>query len=73
MNNLAAVLCGQGKYEKAEEMLRRTLKLHKTILGARHPRTLSSMENLATVLRYQGKIDAVEELYQRSKQENFPA
>ena len=67
MNNLAVVLANQGKHEKAEEMLRRTLKLRKTILGAQHPRTLSIMDNLATVLKYQGKINAVEELYQQSK------
>jgi hypothetical protein len=45
MDNLGAVLRGQGKYEAAEEMHRRALKLYEKALGPKHPATLASMNN----------------------------
>ena len=50
MNNLAAVLHAQGKYEEAEQLHRQTLALTE-VLGKEHPDTLGSMNNLAKVLR----------------------
>jgi hypothetical protein len=37
INNLAAVLRDQGKYDLAEEMYRQELRLCETILGQDHP------------------------------------
>ena len=37
MDNLALVFDGQGKYEAAEEMHRRTLELREKVLGPEHP------------------------------------
>jgi tetratricopeptide (TPR) repeat protein len=51
MNNLALVLRDQGKYEQAEEMYRRALRLWETVLGKEHPFTLTGMDNLAVLLR----------------------
>jgi Flp pilus assembly protein TadD len=63
MNNLAAVLSGQGKYEQAEEMHRQALGLCETVLGKEHPDTPTSMNNLAAILRDQGKYEQAEEMH----------
>jgi hypothetical protein len=47
------VVRDQGKYEQAEEMHRRVLRLRETVLGKDHPDTLTSMNNLAFVFRNQ--------------------
>jgi hypothetical protein len=52
------VLEGQGKYEAAEAIYRRTLELREKVLGPKHPDTLESMNNLALALRLQGKYEA---------------
>jgi Tetratricopeptide repeat len=46
INNLAAVLRNQGKYDRAEEMYRQELRLFETILGQDHPSTMTSASNL---------------------------
>jgi hypothetical protein len=53
MNNLAAVLRGQGKREEAEEMHREALRPSETVLGKEHPDTLTIMGSLANMLRNQ--------------------
>jgi tetratricopeptide (TPR) repeat protein len=55
MHNLATVLECQGKYEKAEEMHRRALRVMEKVPGKEHPDTLMSMNNLALVLVGQGR------------------
>src|SRR2546423_8339675 len=66
INNLAAVLRDQGKYDLAEEMYRQGLRLCETILGQDHPSTLTSTSNLALVLRGQGKYEQAEETYRQA-------
>jgi len=66
MNNLAAVLRDQGKYEQAGETQRQTLGLQKTVLGKEHPETLRSMNNLAMVLAEQGKYEQAEEMHRQT-------
>ncbi len=66
MNNLAGVLCSQGKYKAAEEIQRQTLQLMEKALGLEHPTTLTSMDNLALMLSDQGKYEAAEEMHQRA-------
>jgi hypothetical protein len=58
MNNLAAVLSGQGKYEQAEEIHRQALGLRETVLGKEYPDTLTSMNNLTAVLSGPGQVRA---------------
>src|ERR1700721_178895 len=67
MNNVAAVLRGQGKDEQAEEMLRQALGLRETVLGKEHPDTLTSMNNVAAVLRDQGKYEQAEEMLRQAR------
>ena len=50
MNNLAAVLQGQGKYEEAEKIYRQVLASKESVLGKEHPSTLKSINNLVGVL-----------------------
>jgi len=63
MNNLAAVLSDQGKYDEAEQMLRNVLGIRQKVLGMEHPDTLSSVIYLAGVLSHQGKHDEVEQMH----------
>ncbi len=65
-HNLAAVLSSQGKNDKAEEMYRQALMLKETMLGKKHPSTLTSMGNLAEVLSRQGKYEEAVEMHGRA-------
>jgi Tetratricopeptide repeat len=56
------VLCGQGKYEQAEETHGQALQLRKTVLGSKHPSTLTSMKTLASNFWNQGRFVEAEEL-----------
>ena len=47
MNNLAIVLCDEGRYAEAEKLHRETLDIRRRVLGPEHPDTLMSMNNLA--------------------------
>ena len=62
MNNLATLLRNQGKYEQAEEILQKILRLSETVLGKEYPSTRMSMNNLEMVPRNQGKYEQVEEM-----------
>ena len=66
MNNLAAVLNSQGKYEEAEQMHRQTLQLKEKVLGKEHPSTLTSINNLAAVLNSQGKYEEAEQIHRQA-------
>jgi len=63
---LALVLSDQGKYEAAEEMIRRVLDEEGKVLGVEHPSTLTSASNLAIVLQVQGKYKAAQEMNLRA-------
>jgi tetratricopeptide (TPR) repeat protein len=52
----------QGKYKGAEAMHRQTLAWREKVLGAEHPRTLTSMGDLAGVLDMQGKYEEAESM-----------
>jgi tetratricopeptide (TPR) repeat protein len=60
MNNLANLLCQQGKYAEAKTLNRQTLKLQETALRKDHPDTLKSINNLANSLSQQGKYAEAE-------------
>jgi ankyrin repeat protein/tetratricopeptide (TPR) repeat protein len=66
MNNLAAVLRDQGKYQEAESMHRQALATRERLLGKEHPDTLTSMNNLAAVLRDQGKYQEAESMHRQA-------
>ena len=56
------MLSHQGKYQEAEEINRQTLASTQTVLGERHPDTLTSMSDLALVLSRQGKYQEAEKI-----------
>jgi tetratricopeptide (TPR) repeat protein len=67
MNNLADLWGNQGKYEQAEGMHRRALGLRETVLGKKHPYTLSSMADLAHIWKSQGRDQEAIALMGRAK------
>jgi tetratricopeptide (TPR) repeat protein len=66
MNNLAAVLSSQGKYEAAEAMQRQTLAMREEVLGKEHPSTLTSVYCLADLLANQRRFQEAAVLYERA-------
>ena len=66
MNNLATVLCDQGKYEEGELITRETMTLRETVLGKEHPSTLTSMNNLACLLNDQNKHEEAERIFRET-------
>jgi hypothetical protein len=60
------VLRGQGKYEAAEEMYRRSLTGREKVLGMEHPNALASVYNLAYLLHSQRQLQQASVLYQRA-------
>jgi hypothetical protein len=49
-----------------EEMLRQALGLCETVVGNKHPSTLTSMNNLATVLSDQGKYEQAADMHRQA-------
>jgi len=47
----------RGRYNEAEQINRRALKVREKVLGREHPDTLASVNNLALVLQSQGKYE----------------
>ena len=65
MNNEAAMLSSQGKYQEAEKIHRQVLTIMETVLEKKHPDTLTSMNNLAGVLRSQGRYEEAERMFRQ--------
>lgn len=59
---MALVLQDRGKYEEAEEILRRVAAGSEKVLGRNHHGTLTSLSNLAIMLQDRGKYEEAEEL-----------
>ena len=60
---MALVYKEQGRYEEAEELYGKALRLMKKILGERHPSTATIYNNLAFVYEKQRKYEEAEELF----------
>jgi tetratricopeptide (TPR) repeat protein len=52
----------RGAYGSAENMLRHECELRRTLLGAEHPDTLTSMNNLAVTLSDQGEMEGARKI-----------
>jgi hypothetical protein len=60
MANLASSYWKQGRWNEAEKLEVQVMETRKTVLGAEHPDTLTSMKNVAYTWKSQGKLqDAV--------------
>jgi tetratricopeptide (TPR) repeat protein len=55
----------RGAYSSAENMLKHVCELRRTLLGAEHPDTLTSMNNLAETLRAQGKLEGARKIQEQ--------
>jgi len=62
-HTVAQFMLYRGQWNKAEELQAQAVEIRKTILGAEHPDTLSSMANLASSFRNQGRWEKAEELF----------
>ncbi len=65
-NNLAFLYDNQGKYEEAEPLYIKSLKISEEVLGTNHPSTADSYNNLAGLYDNQGKYEESESLYIKS-------
>ena len=66
LNQLALLYDSQGKYNKAELLMARSLSIYENQLGENHPHVASSLNNLANLYLDQGKYNEAEPLYLRS-------
>ena len=58
----AKIYLGQGQYRTSEELYRRIIETHKSVLSESHPLMLDDMNALAVVLRCQTKYEEAESL-----------
>lgn len=56
----------QKKYEQAESLYQRALRIQEQQLGPDHPQTILTRKNLTTLYREQGKNKEAEALYQQT-------
>jgi Tetratricopeptide repeat len=62
MANLASTYQNQGRWNEAEQPQLQVIDTRKKLLGAEHPKTLTSMSNLASTYGKQGRWNEVEQL-----------
>ena len=66
--NLGLLYAEQGKLAEAEQMYKRALQGHEKALGAKHIRTLHTVNNFGILYRQQGKLAEAEQMYKRALQ-----
>jgi tetratricopeptide (TPR) repeat protein len=60
--NLGHVLNNLGRLDEAEPLLRQSLELRSSVLGAEHPDTFGSMRALGWLLKARGQLDEADRL-----------
>ncbi|MCI0410825.1 MAG: CHAT domain-containing protein, partial [Acidobacteria bacterium] len=68
LNDLAMLYGSQDRYEEAEPLLQKALRLRTKVLGPEHPDTLGSLNNLALSYRAQERYGEAEPLFQKALQ-----
>ena len=66
LNNLAGLYMAQGKYSKAEPLLKRSLSILEKTLGPNNPNVATSLKNLAALYRNTGREKEAELLEKRA-------
>ncbi|HYV17969.1 MAG TPA: CHAT domain-containing tetratricopeptide repeat protein [Verrucomicrobiae bacterium] len=69
LNNLAGLAKDQGRYDEAEELLKRSLNLRETVTVSHLAREATALLNLAELARLQGKSTEAATLYDRALDE----
>jgi tetratricopeptide (TPR) repeat protein len=64
--NLAALRYEQGLFDEAERFARRSLEIHRRIVGDEHPDTAQAKNNLGAILRALGRADEARPLYEEA-------
>jgi len=57
MNNLAEFFSSQGKYDQAEQLYQRALKIWEKVMDTEHPHTLKSIEGLVDLYTKTGELE----------------
>ena len=66
MNNLATVLQDTNRFEEAEPLMRRALKIGQVAFGEQHPDVAIHLNNLATLLQDTNRLEEAEPLIRRA-------
>jgi tetratricopeptide (TPR) repeat protein len=66
LSRLGTLYRKQGRYRRAEPLIKRALAIRETQLGPEHPDTAQSLNNLALLYQLIGRYDAAEPLYVRA-------
>ena len=66
LNAKVEQLHGQGHYAKATDLALQALKIHKEVLGEKHPDVATSLNNLAVLYYYQGNSAKAEPLHRQA-------
>ena len=67
LNNLAGLYHVQGKYAKAEPLLKRALAISQKTFGPDHPLVATTLENNATLIRETGRPAEAAKMEARAK------
>ena len=66
LSNLALLYKSQDKYEQAEPLYQRALRIREQHLGSQHPQTAEVMHDFAVFQETQGNKDEAKPLYERA-------
>ena len=66
MTHVAAYLSRRARYQEAEPLLQRALRMREQILGSEHPQCATVLQELAEMYRAQGKFEQTEHLCLRA-------
>jgi tetratricopeptide (TPR) repeat protein len=67
LGNLAAILGSRDRFEEAEDLMRKALRIREAFYGEDSPQAARSMLNLGLALMHQGKLDGGIAIYRRAK------
>ena len=68
LNNLAELYREQGKYDQAEPLYKRALKIFENALPANHPNIATTLENMGQLYKDMGKDNEAQKCLQRAKE-----
>ena len=67
LNHLALLYRDQRRYREAEPLFQHSLTIREKVLGAEHPKVVTSLENYASLLRKIGRNAEADKLEKRAR------